>query len=579
MKEIQIRKESSIRLLWLLVLLIIFIKSIILLISLYSFNIYVILFGIFALMPILFFLSFSSLFSERGQLFYLFGLNLFISILFFADIIYARAFGHLISIYMIFAKGVTEDLSMSIISLIKWTDFLMFIDLPFIFALALKSKKNIKNIRENINKNIVEFLIMSILSVGIICYQFTDIENGKGFGLGNLRYQALTMSPIGSHLFDLYKYIYERPIELEPEDTEKIDDWLSNNAKYQVPSDNYAYLEGYLKDKNIIVVQFESLESILIGNSYFGQEITPNINRILKSSIYFKNIYEQVKDGNSSDAELLLNASVYPISNGSAFLRFGDNTYNSLPYLLNYEGYTSVVIRGDSKEMWNQHRALPALGFDRCITEDEFDNQAPGGMGILDEYLFSQSLTEIERLKEPYYLFIITLTSHMPFNAAEVIGQLQLPNDDITSRYLQTVNYTDKCFGEFYDELSEKGILDNTVLVVYGDHEGIHKYYDTTLPNNNLKIPFIIHIPGIEGQVIDITGGQVDMMPTVAYLLGIERGEYATGVMGRNLLGNGAGGVLLPDGNLIGKIEDEDHIRESQDIADILIRGNYFNVK
>ncbi|MFA7078231.1 MAG: LTA synthase family protein [Syntrophomonas sp.] len=579
MKEIKIRKESSIRLLWLLVLLIIFIKSIILLISLYSFNTYVILFGIFAFMPILFFLSFSSLFSERGQLFYLFGLNLFISILFFADIIYARAFGHLISIYMIFAKGVTEDLSMSIISLIKWTDFLMFIDLPFIFALALKSKKNIKNIKKIINKNIVEFLIMSILSVGIICYQFTDIENGKGFGLGNLRYQALTMSPIGYHLFDLYKYIYERPIELEPEHTEKIDDWLSNNAKYQVPSDNYAYLEGYLKDKNIIVVQFESLESILIGNSYFGQEIMPNINRILKNSIYFNNIYEQVRDGNSSDAELLFNTSVYPINSGSTFLRFGDNAYNSLPNLLEHEGYTSVAIHGDDKEFWNRNRVFPALGFNRYIAEDEFDNKTNGGMGILDESLFKQSLLEIEKLKEPYYLFIITLTSHMPFNAAADIGCLELPNDDETSRYLQTINYTDRVFGAFYNELGKNGMLDNTVLIIYGDHEGIHKYYDTKLPNNNLKIPFIIHIPGIEGQVIDITGGQVDMMPTVAYLLGIERGEYATGVMGRNLLGNGAGGVLLPDGNLIGRIEDEDHIRESQDIADILIRGNYFNVK
>jgi phosphoglycerol transferase MdoB-like AlkP superfamily enzyme len=132
-------------------------------------------------------------------------------------------------------------------------------------------------------------------------------------------------------------------------------------------------------------------------------------------------------------------------------------------------------------------------------------------------------------------------------------------------------------FGEFYDKLETEGYLDNSVLIIYGDHEGIHKYYgaDAELPKNDSKIPLIINIPGMKGFVSDKAGGQVDMMPTLAYLLGIDREKYAPFVMGRNLFGKYSGSALLPDGFILEGADGKEQLFEAQRIADMSIRGNY----
>lgn len=529
------------------------------------------IYSLFTTMPILFLISFPFLFSRKGHLLYLIYLDLFISLLFIVDIVYFRAFGHLISIYMIFAQNVTEDLGASILSLIKWTDFLVFFDLPFLYIFAFRSKKT-----NNIYKNFYMFALVFILSVSAIVYQFKNLEKSN-LALGDIKMRPAILSPIGAHLFDVYRFIYERGYELDEQDISTITGWLTKNAAYQNPAEKYASWEGLLKGKNLIVVQVESLESIVVGQLYYGQEITPNINKLLGSSIYFNNIHEQVRDGNSSDAELMFNTSIYPISSGSTFLRFGNNAYISLPNLLESKGYTSVAIHGDNKEYWNRSIAFSSLGFDRFVAEDEFENGTSSGLGILDESLFSQSFKEADKLKEPFYLFIITLTSHMPWSNAENMGGLDLPNNDETARYLQSINYVDKCFGDFYDQLDKNGFLDNSVLIIYGDHEGIHKYFPTTLTDNNKIIPYIVYAKGMDGVVIDNIGGQVDMMPTLAYLMGIDRADYTSGVMGRNLLGNNSGEAILPAGNIIGKVEDKEQLTEAEDIANLIIRGNYFN--
>ena len=567
---------------WLLliVLIVLIIKSNILLFNIFSiakeYSIRLFIYSSFAAFsPILLLISFSFLFSNRGKILYLLAIDFVISMMFVADIIYARAFGHLISFFMIIAKGVTEDLGASVISLTKWSDFLMFLDLPILVIAASKIPAEKK---ANLKKSLINTAQIIILSVSIMFIQFTYLEKTKD--LGNVILQPLRMSPLGYHMFDFYRFIYERNYELTQEDITRANNWFAENTKYQLPDDHNAYLKGIAQGKNIIVIQFESLENFVIKKSFYGQEITPNINKLLDSSIYFNNIYEQVRDGNSSDAELLFNTSVYPITTGSTFLRFGDNTYNSLPDLLNAQGYTSVAIHGDNKEFWNRNRVFPALGFDKYIAGDGFENKTFGGMGILDESLFTQSITEIEKIKEPFYFYIITLTSHMPFDSAQNIGCLALPNDDESSGYLQTINYTDKVFGEFYKRLAQKGILENSVIIMYGDHEGIHKYYNkTTLPPNDYKIPFIVHIPGMKGMVIEKIGGQVDMMPTIAYLLGTPLDKFANTVMGRNLFGDNLGTVILPNGRIIGQSENEKHLREAEEITDIIISGNFFSMQ
>ena len=92
-------------------------------------------------------------------------------------------------------------------------------------------------------------------------------------------------------------------------------------------------------------------------------------------------------------------------------------------------------------------------------------------------------------------------------------------------------------------------------------------------------MPFIIYQKHLQGETIDTTGGQIDILPTLAYLLGIEENAYAATVMGRNLLKTTRNFALLRDGMIMGKPANEihaAHIRQGLDIADMIIRGNYF---
>lgn len=558
----------------LLVLLIILIKSILLLISIYSYRPIIITFSVMAIAPALFLFAFSFLFNASSKLVYLFILDVIVSLVFVTDAVYFRAFDHIISVYMIFAKGVTEDLGSSILSLIQLRDFLFLMDLPVIYFLFFRSchfteEDKVFKVR------FVQSLYILVLSISLICYQF--INQVEQTSLCNPAIRPLTMSPLGAHMFDIYRFIYERNDRLDTDDIAKIEKWLGNNEKYQTFDIEYESLRGVLAGKNLIVIQFESLENILIGSSFYGYEITPNINSLLKNSIYFNNIYEQTRDGNSSDAELLFNTSLYPLGSGSAFLRFGDNEYpGSLPRQLKKLGYTTIAIHGDNKEFWNRDRTFSSFGFDKYISEEEFENQTKVGMGILDKYLFDESYKEIERLNTPYYFFIITVTSHMPFNAADRIDSTVIPEDDLTAKYLKCINYTDREFGNFYHQLKDLGILNNSVLIIYGDHEGVHKYYPTTLPDNGKKIPFIVHVPEMQGKVIDTVGGQVDMMPTLAYLLGIDETKYSRMVMGRNLFSNNPGAAILSDGSIVGNKEDGSHLARALETSDLVMRGNYF---
>jgi len=557
---------------WILVICSILLKEIFILQSIYSISLRIILlFSFINIIPIMFLLSFTYLFNKKYQIYYMFFLYSILSLLFFADLLYSRANNSLISFYMIFAKGIKSDISSSILSLIKIYDFIIFIDIPIFAIIVIKFKE-----RFNKNIDIMLFSFIFILSLIILFFRFKEMEAG---GSGDARYLPVQISPIGYHMVDFYKFVYNRNEKLDVEDIAEINEWFLDNEKYQKPNKKYEYLDGIFRGKNLIIVQVESLENIVIGKEYFGQEITPNINKLLKNSMFFDNINEQIRYGVSSDADLLVNTSLYPIHQGSAFVRFADNMYNSLPKLLKEQGYATISIHGDDRDYWNRERAFKSIGFDKYISEEEFDHKEKHGMGVLDKDFFNQSILEISKLKEPYYIFMMTITSHMPFNLPEELRELNIENDnEYTNGYLQSIHYTDKVFGEFYSKLKENGYLNNTVLVICGDHEGINKYYSSHLPNNNKKVPFIVHVPEMKEKVINITGGQIDIMPTLSYLFGIQSEKYSSTVMGRNLFNNDDGAVLLTSGEILGNTENYDHLAKGLYISNKIITGNYFKV-
>src|SRR5690606_4439291 len=124
----------------------------------------------------------------------------------------------------------------------------------------------------------------------------------------------------------------------------------------------------------------------------------------------------------------------------------------------------------------------------------------------------------------------ITTSGHHPFVIPEQYQTLNLPEsllDTQLGHYLQTAHYVDEQLALFVGKLVESGMLDHTTLVLYGDHFGLQQqdnpaqwvseqlnipYHDTL---SRFNIPFILAVPNIKGEQIKLTGGQVDILPTL----------------------------------------------------------------
>jgi len=556
--------------LWYLTLAIILMKNTLVLGLIYEFH-PLILFSLLVALPLVaFFASFSLLLRTNARFVYLFTLNVTISLLLLANLWYARAFGNLLSVDVVFADNNLEGLAPSVLALFQWVDLLFIIDLPLILAWHLMVGRHLGS-----KPQPRLFATIGLITLVTVVFQYSTLESGKD--LSDRTTYPLRFSPLGTNLLEIYQALHLRDSELSPARERAIGMWLESNEEFLAPADDYASLFGAIRGRNIITIQVESLENVIIQRTVEGQEITPNINNLLDHSRYFSNIVAQTRDGNSSDAEFLFTTSTYPLQSGSAFLLYPDNTRISLPSLLGDMGYTSIAVHGDNKEFWNRDRVFPNLGYDAYVSEEQFHDKRTVGLGVIDEALFSQTIEEIEKTPEPFNFHVITVTSHTPFKLPDELKVLNLTADDKTADYLQAIAYADHTFGDFYSDLEERGLLDDSVIVIFGDHEGIHKYSTTTwLPDNNYEVPFLIHVPGMAGFEVDKIGGQVDILPTLAFLLGVEPDDYSGKVMGRNLFGESSGSAVLPSGEPLPDADGAAHLQEGFLLADYLIRGDYF---
>jgi phosphoglycerol transferase MdoB-like AlkP superfamily enzyme len=542
---------------------------------------------------ILIFISFSFLFKGKGQVLYLSIINFIFNLLVISDLWFFRGFNSFITAHSLNQTTNLENLLEDVLSMSRPLDLIFVAETILMIFIALKVKK----LYSGKAKNLILFACISVTSVlyiSLVHYQLDIVQEGKNGSLFKISWspnETITnLSPIGYHVYDVYDYWSEsRPYRLSTDEKYEIQKWF-DNKKENLPDNSY---KGIFKGKNLIIVQIESLENFVINQKIEDQEITPNINKLLANSLYFSNYHEQVHLGTSSDADFLTNTSVYPVRRGSTFFRYPSNTYNSLPKLLEEEGYATTAIHPDRGSYWNWMPALKSIGFKYAIDSASFNIDETIGLGLSDGSYLKQLEPMIVSQKNPFYTFFVTLTSHGPFDLPKEYRELKL-NEDLDKTkmggYFQSIHYVDKHLGLLLDKLQNKGILDNTVVAIYGDHTGVHKYYDDEVnkmikkeswwSDNNWRIPLVIYSKDLRGEDIKTIGGQIDLLPTLAYTLGITKEKYENTALGRNLLNTRKSFAVLSDGKFLGEkssdLEEEEAIK-GLEIADKLIRSNYFS--
>lgn len=329
--------------------------------------------------------------------------------------------------------------------------------------------------------------------------------------ISNMRVYNFT-GLLGFHSANITRYIDDNFINRKVYSEDEISetqDWFDIRNAERMPGPYSGMAEG----KNVIVLQVEALQNFVLNREVNGEEITPNLNRLAQENLYFPNFYEQTALGRTSDAEFLLNTSLYPTAEGSAYMLYAENTYDALPAILKDQGYRTNVFHPYKASFWNRYIIYPQLGIDTFYSDDDFEEAEVIGWAINDEAMLDQSLEEMATFTEPFYSHIVTLTSHHPFEMPE---DLQLLNtegydgyqDRHFKNYLQSIHYVDQAIGKFVDGLEQKGMLDDTMLVIYGDHstgmtsntKAFVEFIEAEDPLNyfetNKNVPLILHIPG-----------------------------------------------------------------------------------
>lgn len=519
--------------------------------------------------------------------------NSLLSVLLLFDLWHFRAFGTLLSVHVLSQTANLTNLGSSIWSMSRDEDIWLFLDIPvqlILVGLAYKRRQWPAS-----NKRLAVLLLSIAAGYLLYAHYVFDLSPERGqkqflFAVCWAPSQTVTgLSPLGYHLFDAYNYVVDsRPLVLSESEKAAIAAWY--NEKQEVRPDNR--YKGLFAGKNLIFIQVESLESFYLKNSLGGQEITPNLNRLLNHSLYFSNFYEQVSNGTTADAEFMANTSIYPLRRGTEYFRYPNNTYNSLPKLLTRQGYTTLAVHPDNKSYWNWQYNMESIGYNHCLDSSNFIMDELIGLGLSDGSFFRQVVPIIQEQRPPFFVFMITLTNHTTYELPDTYKELEVDKKfagTMLGKSFHTVHYTDRQIGQFLTLLEQAKLLDNTVVVIYGDHTGVHKFYpqeintimpaDTWWQDNQHKVPLIIYQKDLAGQEISVNGGHIDILPTVAYLMGIEEQAHSNTAMGRNLLNTGKDFAVLADNQFVGRAASEQEQLQAVsgwELADKIICSSYF---
>lgn len=471
-----------------------------------------------------------------------FALYNIISAIMFADIMYYSYFNSLPSLRMMKQFNQLGAVGDSIKTLLNPRNLMFILDIPFHF---IYHKKNLDIRRNKVYSKKIRYGLP--IGIGLTLILLLSIVDTKG-----LIIPVTNQELYSYHINDIKNLLIGDEIAegssiFTQEDLEEL------LERTELKEGKYT---GIGKSKNLIVIQVEALQNFVINCFYEGQEITPNLNRLIeeKGTLYFDNYYQQIGRGNTSDAEFVTNNSLYPSMEEPTYSQYEENTFYGLPWILRDNGYTSWVFHGYEKEFWNRNNAYVNQGFQRFISQGDYDLVETIGFGITDEEFYKQSLDYIKELDSiddnPFHAFLISLTSHTPFKMPEEYEYLNIKEEHkgtILGDYLQSIHYADKALGEFLEDLKKEGIYHNSVIVLYGDHfaitgfnpsgvELMEEFLGITYDVNEMfKVPLIIHVPGEEiNETISKIGSQLDFLPTILNIMGYENEK---GIMfGRDLV-------------------------------------------
>lgn len=473
--------------------------------------------------------------------------------LLFSNAVYYREFTDFITINTMLGAGkVASGLGESAIKLFRPYDILYWIDfILLVFALVTK---RIKMDESPVRARMA--FAFSTLAVMIFSGNLFLAESDRPELLTRTFSRDYLVKYLGINAFTAYDGVQtykttQVRAQASATDMDEVDEYVKGH--YAKPNDQYF---GLAKGRNVIYIHLESTQQFLIDYKLKDEngvehEVMPFINSLYhsNSTFSFSNFFQQVKAGKTSDSETLFENSLFGLNQGALFTQLGGkNTFEAAPNILKQtQGYTSAVFHGNSGTFWNRNETYKHLGYDYFFDASYYNVTEDNSFqyGLNDKPFFQQSVKYLEHLQQPFYTKFITVSNHYPYSQLsgdETGFPLAQTKDETINSYFSTANYMDTAVREFFDYLKQSGLYDNSIIILYGDHYGISnarnkelaqllgKDRDTWSNFDNAqvqRVPYMIHIPGMtQGKIIDTYGGQVDALPTLLHLLGVDTQNY-----------------------------------------------------
>lgn len=525
----------------------------------------------------------SLLIKKEKRIRYFITLSIIFNIVCIVNSIYYHYYSSFASISLIanitFASDVSDAIVENVLKVVDLIYIWQTITLVIIYKKTNK-KEYIKH-KEN-KKKLVKTGLITSLSLFAVAALFMPLNAWSR--LYNLWNRESVVMNHGIYVYQLDDFIQS----LTPKITsvlghdkalKKVTDYYKEN-KYTPSNNEYTNI---FKGKNIIVIHAESMQKFAMDLTFNNKEVTPNLNKLANEGIFFSNFYSQVGVGTSSDAEFTFNTSLMPSTKGTVFVNYFDRDYISIPKLLKEQGYYTYSMHANTGEFWNRNTMHKSLGYDKFYNKDSYTIDETIGLGLSDKSFFRQSVDIMKQIKEeenkPFYSLLIMLSNHTPFSDLALMEDYKttidvtIDNQTVTrdylnnttmGNYLRSVHYADSAIGEFIDNLDKEGLLENTVLVIYGDHDARLDFEDFNLLYNydpitdtiktendegyipytkynyelDRKVPFIIWTKDQNYNLnVNTPMGMIDVLPTLGNMIGIHS-DYQLGKDIMNLKGD-----------------------------------------
>ena len=528
----------------------------------------------------------TSLFNKKINKILTIILTIFISIIFIAQIVYYNFYNSIFSIFSLFTgTGQVLHFIPIIINVILRIWYILFIILvPIILFLIYNSKVfNYNKINLKYTFSYLMILVFSFLS--IICFINIDKDNNS---LKTLLYKThaplLTINKTGlltMEVIDVYRYIFGFNEKISTQEINNIEydsniynvDNINYKELINLESDNvvkkmHTYfnnlvpskkneMTGLFKGKNLIFITAESFDTIGID-----EKLTPTLYKMVNNSFVFNNYYQPLYPISTFDGEYMNLLSLIPKEGTWSFSQTSDM---NLPYgignIFSKNNYNTYAFHNYQYNFYNRQFTHTNLGFNYIACGNGLeklmncDNWPNSDLEMINKTL------DLYINDQPFVAYYMTVSGHLyySYNSNDMskknkdsVDKLNY-NESIKS-YLATEIELDKAMESLLNELSNKGILDDTLIVIAPDHYpyGLTKNDMNKISEYNRKDKFenyhtslIMYNPNIERKEINEVISSLDIIPTIYNLYDLNYDSRL--FMGRDIFSEDEHIVILSD--------------------------------